>query len=93
MAGEPMDDSQPGIDDLANDAYFPRYGAAVCYTGASTRRTKRKHQFIDELQRTRLIKRSGLWTSGRDHPATSGFIYHLLTISKAETAHYRSHHR
>ena len=41
MAGEPMDDSHPGIDDLANDAYFPRYGAAVCYTGTSTRRTKR----------------------------------------------------
>lgn len=39
MAGEPMDDSRPGIDDLANDAYFPRYGAAVCYTGSSTRRT------------------------------------------------------
>ena len=39
MAGEPMDDSRPAIDDLANDAYFPRYGAAVCYTGSSTRRT------------------------------------------------------
>jgi hypothetical protein len=39
MAGEPMDDSQPGIDDLANDAYFPRYGAAVCYSGGSARRS------------------------------------------------------
>ncbi|AKN61222.1 hypothetical protein WB44_09050 [Synechococcus sp. WH 8020] len=41
MAGEPMDDSQPGIDDLANDAYFPRYGAAVCYSSSSSRRTGR----------------------------------------------------
>ena len=41
MAGETMDDSHPGIDDLVNDAYFPRYGAAVCYTGSSTRRTSK----------------------------------------------------
>ena len=78
MAGEPMDDSQPGIDDLANDAYFPRYGAAVCYTGASTRRTKRKHQFIDELQRTRSIKQSGLWTSGQHHPRHERGFYFLI---------------
>ena len=39
MGGESTDDSSAGFGDLADSPYFPRYGAAIVYSSAITRRT------------------------------------------------------
>ena len=48
--------------------------AAVCYAGSSTRRTKRSHQFIDELQLTRSISNQGYGHQVEITPPPAGFF-------------------